>query len=105
MSESKPYSQIKLEGGTFESRITRKFAARKPYKKQDPRIIMAVIPGVISEVPVKVGTPVSKGETIMILEAMKMLNRIMAPQDGVIKSIHVKLGEKVAKGQLLIQLE
>jgi biotin carboxyl carrier protein len=104
VSEQKQFIQIKLENGTFETQETRKYALRKPYKKQDPRIIKAVIPGVVVEIPIKVGMPVSQGELLLILEAMKMLNRITAPQDGSIKSIHVKIGEKVAKGQLLIQL-
>jgi biotin carboxyl carrier protein len=40
----------------------------------------------------------------MILEAMKMLNRIMASLDGKVRAIHVRRNEKVAKGQLLIEL-
>ncbi len=40
----------------------------------------------------------------MILEAMKMLNRIKAPVDGQIKTIAVAAGEKVTKGQVLIEI-
>ena len=61
--------------------------------------------GVVAEVDTQVGTAVKKGDTLMILEAMKMLNRIKAPQDGTVKAISVAAGEKVTKGQVLIEIE
>ena len=64
-----------------------------------------MIPGVVAEVDTQVGTAVKKGDTLMILEAMKMLNRIKAPQDGTVKAISVAAGEKVTKGQVLIEIE
>jgi biotin carboxyl carrier protein len=105
VNENEKFTEIALENGTFETRITRKYSQRKLYQKKDPRIIKAVIPGVIAEINTMVGKPVRQGETIMILEAMKMLNRIMAPMDGTVKTIHVALGEKAAKGQILLELE
>ena len=41
----------------------------------------------------------------MILEAMKMRNRIKAPMDGKVKVVRVAVGEKVTKGQVLIEIE
>jgi biotin carboxyl carrier protein len=41
---------------------------------------------------------------MMTLDAMKMLNRILAPQDGTVKAIRVATGEKVTKGQVLIEI-
>jgi biotin carboxyl carrier protein len=105
VSDKERYSQIELENGVFETRTTRKFARRKPFERQNPGLIKAVIPGVVADIGVKSGLPVKKGDTLMILEAMKMLNRIMAPLDGLVKAIRVKKGEKVAKGQLLIEIE
>ena len=99
------FSQIALENGTYETRVTKKFEKRKLYEKKDPRIVKAVIPGVIAEFNAKVGQTVRQGDTVMVLEAMKMLNRIMAPLDGRVKAIHVRINEKVSKGQLLIELE
>jgi pyruvate carboxylase len=71
----------------------------------DPRVIKAVIPGVVAEIDTRVGKTVRQGDTMMILEAMKMLNRIKAPQDGTVKVIRVAAGEKVAKGQVLMELD
>jgi biotin carboxyl carrier protein len=104
VSEQKKFSQISLENGVFETRLTRKFGSRKLYEKQDPRFIKAVIPGVIAEINAGTGKGVKQGDTVLVLEAMKMLNRIKAPQDGTVKAVRVKTGEKVAKGQLLMEI-
>ena len=101
----KDFSQIALENGIFETRVTRKFALRKPYEKEDPRVIKAVIPGIVAEIVAKPGSNVHQGDTMMTLEAMKMLNRIMAPMGGMVKAIHVSKGEKVAKGQVLMEID
>ncbi len=105
MSEHKKFSQIGLENGVFETMTTRKFDKRRLYEKQDPGIIKAVIPGVVAEINARSGAIVKKGDTLMILEAMKMLNRIMASKDGIIKTIRVKKGDKVVKGQVLIEMK
>jgi biotin carboxyl carrier protein len=105
VSEKSKLRQIALENGVYETLITKKYAARKLYQKADPRIIKAVIPGVITEISATAGKSVQQGDTLMTLEAMKMLNRIIAPVDGAVKAIRVKKGEKVAKGQVLIELE
>ena len=68
-------------------------------------IIKSPMPGLVLEIMSKVGQTVAKGETILILEAMKMENTIKAPEDAVIKSIHVVKGEAIEKGHLLIELE
>jgi len=68
-------------------------------------VIKALIPGVVGEISTAVGKAVKKGDTLMILEAMKMFNRIKAPMDGVIKTLPLTAGEKVTKGQTLIEIE
>ncbi len=105
MSEQEKYTPIALESGTFESRVTKKFLQRKTYEKRVPGIIKALIPGTVAEIKVGVGAQVRQGDLLMILEAMKMLNRIKAPHDGQVKSISVAAGEKVTKGKVLIEVE
>ncbi|WP_153110728.1 acetyl-CoA carboxylase biotin carboxyl carrier protein subunit [Propionivibrio limicola] len=104
MSEQEKFGQIALENGLFEARLTKKFAARKPFEKKDPRVIKALIPGTVAELRTEVGKTIKEGETLMILEAMKMLNQIKAPFDATVKAISVANGEKVTKGQVLIEL-
>lgn len=105
MQEQEQFTEIALESGTYESRVTKKFMLRKPFEKNDPRVIKASIPGMIETIDTQVGAKVKQGDTLMILEAMKMLNRIKAPADGVIKVIRVASGEKVTKGQVLLEIE
>lgn len=66
--------------------------------------IKAPMPGIILSVNVEENQTVKEGETLLILEAMKMENAITAPKDGIIKSIFAKSGETVEKGVLLIEM-
>lgn len=67
--------------------------------------IKAPLPGTILNIKTQVGSTVSKGDTLMIMEAMKMENSIQAERDGKIKSIKVKEGDNVLEGEVLIELE
>ena len=60
--------------------------------------------GKVFKVEASVGQKVSKGDTVIILEAMKMENEIVAPQDGTIASINVATGDSVEAGQTLATL-
>ena len=104
MSDQEIFSQIELENGIYETRVTRKFDRRRPFEKKNPGLVKAVIPGVVAEIGTEVGKSVRQGDVLMTLEAMKMLNWIMAPKGGTIKSIRVATGEKVSKGQVLIEI-
>jgi biotin carboxyl carrier protein len=66
--------------------------------------IKAPMPGLVLEVAVEVGSVVSKGDKVLILEAMKMENVIKAAGDGTVKTIHITKGKAVEKGQLLIEM-
>ena len=66
--------------------------------------IKAPMPGIILSVNVEENQEVKEGETLLILEAMKMENAISAPKAGIIKSIYAKSGETVEKGVLLIEM-
>ena len=67
--------------------------------------LKAPMPGLVLEVSVEGGQSVSKGDALLILEAMKMENVIKSPTDGVIKSISVNKGETVEKNQLILNFE
>ena len=67
--------------------------------------IKTPLPGVIIDINVNVGDTVAKGQTVAILEAMKMENNISSDRDGVVASIAVSKGETVADGAILITLE
>ncbi len=67
--------------------------------------IKAPMPGIIIELKVEKGQTVKEGETLLILEAMKMENAIVCPKNTVIKEIYVVVGDTVDKNKLLIDFE
>ena len=62
------------------------------------------MPGTILKVNVKVGDSVDEGQTVIMLEAMKMENEIVAPKAGTVASIDVNQGDSVNSGDVLITL-
>lgn len=68
----------------------------------DGQTVNSPLPGVVLKINVKEGDSVKKGDTLIILEAMKMENAIDAPCDGTIKSIKVQNGDSVLEGAALI---
>jgi biotin carboxyl carrier protein len=63
------------------------------------------MPGTVIEVRTTVGAQVSRGDVLLVLEAMKMELPLRAPHDGAVRSISVSTGDSVEPGRLLIELE
>ena len=66
--------------------------------------ITAPLPGNIMQIFFKEGDKVKRGDKILIYEAMKMENNLLAEKDGIIKSLKVKVGDSVLQGDLLIEM-
>lgn len=66
--------------------------------------VVAPLPGTINEIKVKVGDKVNAGETVVVLEAMKMQNNIDAETSGTIASINVNKGDAVMEGDTLVTI-
>ena len=66
--------------------------------------VTAPMPGNILDVKVAVGQKVTAGQTLLVLEAMKMENQIVAPQDGTVASINCNKGDVVNSGDVLATL-
>lgn len=71
----------------------------------DAGSLVTQMPGKVVKINCQIGDEVQKGQTLLILEAMKMENEIKAGIDGKIKSIEVKEGEALDSGQLMIEIE
>jgi len=67
--------------------------------------LKAPMPGLVLDVRVDVGAAVTKGDALLVLEAMKMKNVLKAEGDGVVKSVEVKKGQNVEKGHVMINFE
>ena len=67
--------------------------------------IKAPLPGVVTEIKVAVGDEVKVGDTVVVLEAMKMANNIEAEKDGKVTAICVKQGESVLEDSPLVVVE
>jgi len=67
--------------------------------------VTAPMPGSILEIIVEVGAQVNAGDTLLILEAMKMENEITAPESGTVKSINIAVGSSVNTGDLMLVIE
>lgn len=89
-------------------------AAPAPAKKAAPKAasagtqggvkVNAPMPGKILGIKANAGQAVKKGQVLLILEAMKMENEIVAPQDGTVASINVSVGEQVEAGAVIATL-
>jgi len=76
-------------------------------KKTNPGLfkVIAPLPGNILQVFVKEGDEVKKDDPLLLYEAMKMENKLLAEKDGIVKTIKVAAGDAVLQNDLLIELE
>lgn len=82
-------------------------AAEAPAAKSGPGAgapVKAALPGVVTKILVSEGQAVKKGETVLVLEAMKMENNITAEADGTVSGICVSAGDSVMEGTTLITI-
>lgn len=76
-------------------------AAAAPTTDAEGQKVLSPMPGTILSVNVSVGSPVKAGDILLILEAMKMENEIVAPCDGTVRQLTVQKGSTVATDELL----
>jgi 3-methylcrotonyl-CoA carboxylase alpha subunit len=88
-----------------DRRLTLKQELAAPDEDTRGGSLSAPMPGKVIKVMTQAGAKVTKGEALLILEAMKMEHTITAPADGVVKEIHFDAGEQVLEGAELITLE
>ena len=67
--------------------------------------IKAPLPGNVVKILVSAGQAVKRGDTLLVMEAMKMENNIMAEKDGTVKAVYVEVGRTVALGDALVEIE
>lgn len=80
-------------------------ASAKPGKVNTNNALKAPLPGVVTEIKVNVGDEVSAGDTVVVLEAMKMANNLEAEKSGKVTAVLVQVGESVMEDTPLVVIE
>jgi pyruvate carboxylase len=88
----------------LDAAVQTKAKPREKADPADPRQVGAPIPGMISTLPVGVGTRVARGDKLLTLEAMKMQTTVYAPADGVVQELFAQVGDSVQSKDLLLRL-
>lgn len=100
-----------INGNTYEVKLADEYdqllakLGFSSHQSAKVRHIKAPMPGLVLSIAVEAGQTVHKGDSLLILEAMKMENIIKSPNDGVIKKITVTKGAAVDKGEVLLEFE
>lgn len=103
-NKDKTYLSIDGENYTFE--LEKNISTKsKSGKQQKENSVCSPMPGLLVKVPISVGDKVKSGDTLAIVEAMKMQNELPSPRDGIIKKINGKEGEQVDALQVIVELE
>ena len=100
--------QIQIDGRTYQVQISDAVDQQilkmnlKSKKSNKLKELRAPMPGLVRQVNVQVGDEVDSGDSLFILEAMKMENVLKSPVNGIVSELFVKPGESVEKNQILL---
>ena len=104
MQNSENLKSLNINSTHYKTRLSKKYLNRKPYEPANPGLVSSFIPGTIIEILVKTGDEVKKGDDLVILDAMKMQNRLKSAIDGKVIRICVSNGDKVSKGAVILEI-
>ena len=99
---------VEVEADVMQATAVRRpVAAAAPASaaKSASGIMKSPLPGKVLKVVVAEGQMVKRGDTLMVIESMKMENNIPAPRDGKVTAIHVAAGKSVMQGDALLDIE
>jgi 3-methylcrotonyl-CoA carboxylase alpha subunit len=92
---------IRRNGETWRLRLPDPIAAAAEEDDAGGRLV-APIPGQVTQVAAETGMAVTRGQVMVVLEAMKTVFRLIAPADGVVATVSCRVGDSVVEGQLLV---
>jgi propionyl-CoA carboxylase alpha chain len=98
-------AQLIVHGPIGDLSFTERPRFKLPGDEDDAGGFIARMPGTVIDLRVKVGDRVSAGDTVLLLEAMKMEHPMRAREDGVVSEVRVTEGEQVEGGALLLVIE
>ena len=85
--------------------LTEEREGARPAPRQDGSALEAPMPGRVAAVKVAPGQQVSRGDELLVVEAMKMENALRSPRDGRVRAVHAGVGDMVGPGRVLVELE
>jgi biotin carboxyl carrier protein len=105
--EADTYQMLMFGGRRIVSRITSKIRRRLQSGEAEGEVssLNAPMHGLVVDVPVHEGDEVKKGQTLVVLESMKMQMQLKSPRDGKLAKVAAQAGSQVEKGALLVQFE
>jgi biotin carboxyl carrier protein len=105
MSDEKDWKDLVVQGTIYKTTYTRKFEQRVNWEAPDENMLYSFIPGTIIDIFVKPKQKLKEGETILLLEAMKMQNQVRMPFDGEIVKVNVKKDEVIPNRYLMVEIK
>ena len=89
----------------YKTKLTTKYKNRKVWHKPFIGDVISLLPGTIVKLEVSVGQEVKAGQLLLIHQAMKMYNQIVAPVSGKVVEVNVVEGEQIPKDHLMVKME
>lgn len=111
INQQEKKAKVKIDGNEYDVSLQDKYAelletmGMNHSTKNSIPALKAPMPGMVLDILIKVGDQVNKGDSLLILEAMKMENIIKSSTTEIIKSIEIEKGSTVEKDQLLLTFE
>lgn len=104
-NKANEYVDFVVTARKYKTLLTAKYKNRPLWHKPQPGEVISHLPGTILKIEVQQGEDVEAGQLLMIHEAMKMQNRVVAPISGVITELNVGVGDKIGKNHLMVKIE
>ena len=103
--QQEEYVDFVVTARKYKPLLTAKYKSRPMWYKPSAGDVVSHLPGTIIKIMVEEGQAVEAGQLLLIHEAMKMQNRVVAPISGVVVELNVKEGDKITKNHLMVKIE
>jgi len=101
--QQEEYVDFVVTARKYKTLLTAKYKSRPMWYKPSAGDVVSHLPGTIIKIMVEEGQAVEAGQLLLIHEAMKMQNRVVAPISGVVVELNVKEGDKITKNHLMVR--
>ena len=103
--QQEEYVDFVVTARKYKTLLTAKYKSRPMRHKPAAGDVVSHLPGTIIKIMVEEGQAVEAGQLLLIHEAMKMQNRVVAPISGFVVELNVKEGDKITKNHLMVKIE